>query len=160
MIKNEPKKYVNDKEVNELRDQYFNRGMWFYKIVERAIEEGLDYDFARKAIFNAGVWNGKNKFPKTNDIRVFAEYFMTDGVIKANEGKLVQLTDNKLIVDVGYCPLVAAWQQFTNDEEKIALLCDISMEVDRGIMSTFGWTLELDGTIGSGSNRCRLCMIK
>lgn len=160
MLQNTPKKYVDDKNVNELREQYENRGLWFYKIIEKALENGLDYDFARKAIFNAGIWNGLNKFPRTDDMKEFADAFMTVGVEKANEGEIVELTDDKLIVDVGYCPLVTAWRKFTDDEEKIALLCDIAMEVDRGIMSTFGWELELKGTIGTGFDKCRLCFIK
>lgn len=160
MLKNEPKKYIGDKEVDELRAQYENRGLWYYQVIEEALANGLDLDFARQAIFNAGVWSGKHDFSGIRDTKTFAKEFMSEGVIKANEGELVELTDDKIIIDIGYCPLIKAWQEFTDDEEKIAELCDIAMCVDRGILSTYGWELKLEGTIGGGDEKCRLCILK
>ena len=41
MIKNEPKKYVGDYNVDAVRDAYENRGRWYYFLVK----EGLSRDF-------------------------------------------------------------------------------------------------------------------
>jgi hypothetical protein len=64
-------------------------------------------------------------------------------------------------VEFHYCPLVNAWTQLTDDEKKIARLCDIAMDGDRGIVSTFpGFNLDLENTIASGDDVCRLVITK
>ena len=41
MIKNEPKKYVGDYNVDAVRDAYENRGRWYYFLVKEGLEQGL-----------------------------------------------------------------------------------------------------------------------
>ena len=38
MIKNEPKKYVGDYNVDAVRDAYENRGRWYYFLVKEGLE--------------------------------------------------------------------------------------------------------------------------
>lgn len=72
----------------------------------------------------------------------------------------LESTDDKLIVDFGYCPLVAAWQKLGCSDDEIARLCDIAMEGDRGIGERFGGRLELGGTIADGSGTCQVRFLK
>ena len=39
-------------------------------------------------------------------------------------------------------------------------MCDICMDIDRGAMDTYGWELELNGTIANGDGKCTICMKK
>ena len=43
MIINEPKKYLNDYEVDSVRNAYENRGRWYYYLVKEGLEQGLDF---------------------------------------------------------------------------------------------------------------------
>ena len=57
--------------------------------------------------------------------------------------------------------MVAAWLKLTKDEENIATLCDIAMDGDRGIVSTFNnFDMQLGETIASGGKVCRLTICK
>ena len=56
-----------------------------------------------------------------------------------------------------YCPLVTAWQKMGFSDEDIALLCDITMDGDRGVAEACGFNLHLGCTIGSGcSDKCNI----
>jgi hypothetical protein len=73
----------------------------------------------------------------------------------------VDVTDEELKIEFHYCPLVAAWKKLTNDEEKIATLCDIAMDGDRGIASEFdSFEFELGKTIAKGDKICEVCFRK
>ena len=55
-----------------------------------------------------------------------------------------------------YCPLVAAWQAQGAKDEQIEKLCDIAMQGDRGIASSFGCELQLGETIAKGHIKCEI----
>jgi len=72
------------------------------------------------------------------------------------EMKIRECTDDSLMIDFHHCPLVAAWQAQGCTDDKIAELCDIAMEGDRGIAKSFGCELELGETIAKGDSRCQI----
>ena len=73
----------------------------------------------------------------------------------------VEVDEEKLIVDFNYCPLVSAWLKLTDNEEAIDQYCDIAMEGDRGIISTYdNFKFDLQKTIASGDDHCRLVISK
>jgi hypothetical protein len=74
--------------------------------------------------------------------------------------KILESTDDKLYINFGYCPLVAAWQKIGCTDEEIGRLCDIAMEGDRGIAESYGGKMELGDTIANGYNRCQIRFIK
>lgn len=57
---------------------------------------------------------------------------------------------------LNYCPLVAAWQKMGFSDEDIALLCDMTMDGDRGVAAANGFKLHLGCAIGSGCDRCNI----
>lgn len=158
MIKNVPT--INEKHTEDLRQAFEHRATWFYFLIEEAEKRGIDAQFAWDAIRQCGCFHGDNKFPKTSDIKEFAEAFATEQVKKVFEMD-VKTTDEELNIEFHYCPLVSAWQKLTGDELKIAKLCDIAMEGDRGIISRFDdFTFELGNTIAKGDSACQISIKK
>lgn len=160
MIKNEPINFINDKEVNAVRDAYENRGNWYYFLVKEGLDRGLGLDFARDALREAGEFLGTTRFKDCKTMQEFADVFMTFGVKRVNEGEVKTLTDTELRVELGYCPLVAAWLKLTDDEDYLAQICDVCMDMDRGLAETKGMDMELIGSIAKGDGKCTLCFRK
>lgn len=158
MIKNEASD--RGQHITDLRDAIEHRATWFYYLVQEAKKRGLDYDFARDAIKGCGCFHGNNKYTKTDDLAVFAPEFISENVKNIFEMDTT-LTEEEFNIDFHYCPLVAAWKKLTNDEEEIAMLCDIAMDGDRGIASTFDkFEFHLGKTIAKGDNICEVCFKK
>jgi hypothetical protein len=156
MIKNEPVKFIDDREVNVVRDAYENRGNWYYFLVKEGLDRGLGLDFARDALREAGEFLGATRFKDCKTMQEFADVFMTFGVKKVNEGEVQKLTNTELCVELGYCPLVSAWLKLTDDEEYIAQICDVCMDMDRGLAKAKAMEMELRGSIAKGDGKCTL----
>ena len=88
MIKNEPKKYVGDYNVDAVRDAYENRGRWYYFLVKEGLEQGLPLEFARDAMHEAGLFLGKSRFNGIDNLKDFADEFMTYGLKRSTKEKL------------------------------------------------------------------------
>lgn len=158
MIKNEASD--RGQHIKDLRDAIEHRATWFYYLVQEAKKRGLEYDFARDAITACGCFHGNNKYTKTDDLAVFAPEFISDNVKNIFEMDTT-LTEDEFNIEFHYCPLVAAWKKLTNVEEEIAMLCDIAMDGDRGIASTFdNFEFHLGKTIAKGDNICEVCFKK
>ena len=160
MIINEPKKYIGDYAVDSVRGAYENRGNWYYHLVKEGLEQGLPIDFVRDAMREAGYFQYETRFKGMTQIDEFVKEFMTFGVEKVNEGFIVDQDENHVRIELGYCPLVAAWQKLTDDEEYLAQICDCCMDMDRGIAERLGWTMDLEHTIASGCGKCTMCFKK
>ena len=158
-IRNE--KSIKDKKVEELRGHIEHRATWFYFLLDEAQKEGLDKEgFARRAIRRCGRFHGNEKLVDTDDLEEFAADFLTENVRKIFEMD-VDVNKERLIVDFHYCPLVSAWQKLTGDEKAIDQMCDLAMEGDRGIISTYDkFEFDLRKTIASGDDHCRLVITK
>lgn len=154
MITNNPSD--RGEHIDDLRAAFEHRATWFYYLIEEAGKRGLDCDFARAAIKNCGCFHGDSKYTKTSDLKEFAPEFANDNVRNIFEMD-TNVTDEELKIEFHYCPLVAAWKKLTDDEEKIACLCDIAMDGDRGIASTFpDFEFELGKTIAKGDPICEV----
>ena len=153
-IKNIPEKYVGDIEVDAVRKAYENRGFWYYFLVKEGLDNGLSLDFARDALRGAGEYLAAGRFKDCKNIKEFADVFMTFGVQKVNEGEITKLTEDEMEVELGYCPLVTAWQKLTDDAEYIGRLCDVCMDMDRGIAKGKNMDMELKATIAKGDDKC------
>lgn len=76
MIINEPKKYLNDYEVDSVRNAYENRGRWYYYLVKEGLEQGLPLEFARDAMRRAGYFQYESRFKGMTTIDEFAKEFL------------------------------------------------------------------------------------
>lgn len=155
-IKNESK--INDKEVLDIRSAIEHRATWFYLLLDEARKDGLDWDsFARRALKRCGCFHGEGRFSEVKSPEDFSKALISDTVETALEAKVAELTDDKAVIQFHYCPLVAAWQKQTNNEEDIAKLCDIAMDGDRGIVSTLkDYKIDIQKTIAQGADFCQV----
>ncbi len=153
---------INEEHINDLRAAFEHRATWFQLLLEEARKKGLDWDdFARKAIFRCGCFHGDVKFSHTGDMATFAAEFANPLVKKIFEMDVQEVSDDRFVVEFHYCPLVNAWLKQTQDEQEIDKLCDIAMDGDRGIVSSFpGFSMDLQDTIAKGGNCCRIVITK
>lgn len=158
MIKNVPS--IKNERTEELRQAIEHRATWMYFLIDEAEKRGVDVQFARDAIHRCGCFHGEKKFPRTEDMKEFASAFASEQIQKVFEMD-VNVTDDEFNIKFHYCPLVAAWKKLTNDETKMSRLCDIAMDGDRGILSTFDkFTFHLGNTIANGSDTCEVSIKK
>ena len=153
---------IKENHIDDLRGAIEHRATWFYLLLDEARKRGLEWDdFARAAIFKCGCFHGENKFANTDDLVSFANEFANENVIKIFEMDIKEKTDKKFVIEFNYCPLVAAWEKLTDNEEDIAQLCDIAMDGDRGIIDTFkDFEFDLPGTIAKGDKVCTVVITK
>lgn len=147
-----PKLYTDDNHITDFRSAIEHRATWMYLLIEEAKKNGLDPEFARKAIFECGCFHKSNK-PQTDDLKEYCDSVFTDIGRKAFE-QVVEITDDEYRVDFHYCPLVSAWQKQTDNPEAIELLCDMAMDGDRGLFSNPNFEFHLDQTIAQGCEKC------
>ena len=154
MIKNTPSD--RGQHIDDLRGAIEHRATWFYLLIKEARKRGLDYDFARDAVFSCGCFHGKNKFAKTDKIEEFGPTFATENVKNIFEMD-VTTSPKEMYIEFHYCPLVAAWQKLGATEEEIEILCDLAMEGDRGIAHEYpSFEFELGKTIAKGDDICQV----
>jgi hypothetical protein len=148
--------------IEQLRGAIEHRATWMYLLMKEARERGLEWDdFARKAIRTCGHFHGETKFPVTENVREFGASFATDVLRKVFEMDVLELTDERLVVEFNYCPLVSGWQKQDAGEADIEALCDVAMEGDRGIIDKFpAFSFDLQTTIAAGDRVCRLVIAK
>ncbi len=148
--------------TEQLRGAIEHRATWMYFLMKEARERGLSWDdFARKAIRSCGHFHSQTKFHATDSVQEFSKEFATDVVKKVFDMDIIELCDERLIVEFNYCPLVSGWLKQTSSEDDIEALCDIAMEGDRGIIDKFpAFSFDLQSTIAGGDRVCRLVISK
>ena len=86
----------------------------------------------------------------------FAKTFAPQDILDIFEMD-VNTADGCMTATFHYCPLVKSWQKLGFSEEKIAELCDIAMDGDRGIADTLpDYEFTLESTLAGGARVCRL----
>ncbi len=159
-IKNEAT--LSEPHVNDMRAAIEHRATWMYLLMDEARKGGLDWDdFARKAVLRCGRFHGDCKFSKTDDLQAFGKEFANEMVKKIFEMDVVELSEDRFVVEFHYCPLVSGWKKQNADDKDIEQLCDIAMDGDRGIVETFpAFNFELQDTIAKGDKVCRIIITK
>jgi len=153
---------TNDRHVNDMQSALEHRAAWFYLLLNEAEKAGADWEaLGRRAVTRCGILHGNTKFTKTEDLKAFGKEFADALYAKIFEMDVKELSDQTFRVEFHYCPHVAAWMKLTKDETKIEKLCDIAMDGDRGIISTFPkFEFELGDTIAKGGNCCQITVRK
>jgi hypothetical protein len=151
-----------DQKTSDLRNAYEHRATWFYLLLDEAEKAGADWEtIGRNAVLRCGCFHGKAKFTPTNDLKKFATEFASENAKMIFEMDIKEMSENRFYVEFNYCPLVSAWLKQTDDEKKIATLCDIAMEGDRGIVKQFpDFEFRLGDTIAKGGKVCCVEIIK
>jgi hypothetical protein len=159
-ITNTAKKH--DETIEGLRGAIEHRAMWMYLLMDEARKKGLEWDdFARQAILRCGRFHGTTKFPRTDSLLSFGRAFAGETLKKVFDMNVVEMSEEKFMVELSYCPLVTGWLKQTDNEEDVAHLCDIAMDGDRGIIETYPrFEFDLQSTIAAGAPVCRIVISK
>ena len=152
---------IKDDLILKLRKASENRGMWYYFLLKTAQDKGYDIeDFARKAIRAVGRSN-RSKYPDTDDLKTFVDAFMDETSRKMFEMELVSFDGKEARIDFHYCPMTGAWTKITDDQKFLEKICDIAMDVDRGLFDTYDcFEFSLGRTICQGHGTCEICISK
>lgn len=154
MIKNIPED--RGQHIKDLRDAIEHRASWMYLLIKEAQKKGLDTSFAHDAIKACGCFHGDNKYTKTDDLMAFAPEFANQNVVDIFQMD-VKTSPEEMAIDFHYCPLVSAWKKLGATDEECAELCQIAMDGDRGIASTFPYfEFNLGKTIAAGDDICEV----
>jgi hypothetical protein len=156
-IKNIPKH--NNKLIKAVRVMLEHRATWLYLLLDEAQKRGIDTEeFAKAAVMRCGCFQGDHLTADagTKSLKGLKKKLFTLPARMVFEMKILACTDDRLDIDFHYCPLVAAWQSQGATDEQIAKLCDIAMQGDRGIASSFGCELQLGETIANGYSKCEI----
>jgi len=156
VVKNVPKK--NFALYRRIRELLGHRALWLALLVDEAERGGLKPDFARPAIGRCGCIQGTELAAGTGTegLTALRRRLFSGIALKIFEMKILETNRDRLSINFHYCPLVAAWQRQGYSDERIAQLCDLAMEGDRGIASSFGARLGLGKLIAKGDDVCEL----
>lgn len=155
MINNERKLQLDDR-LKDLENAFQHRHSWFHFLVDEAVKNGLDIEFARKAIGRCGVFHAETRYPATSDLHEFAKVFINNVTCPLFEMEET-VSDDELVIRFHYCPAVAIWQKLGVSEDTIKKYCDIGMEGDRGIVNYYpDLEMELPKTIAWGDDVCEV----
>ena len=160
-ITNVPKR--NNFVLKAVRETLEHRATWLYLLLKEGEKKGVKWeDLGYPAVKACGNIHGKKliDLSGTSSLKGLKKKLFTIPAQMVFDMKILESTDNKLSIDFGYCPLVAAWQRLECTDEEIEKLCDIAMEGDRGIAESFGGKMELGGTIAKGDKKCQIRFIK
>lgn len=150
---------TDNQRINEHRAAVEHRATWMYLMLEEATERGLSPDFAREAIGRCGCIQKLARMEDCPDFESFMRASMNELVNQAWEQE-IKWGEDEVFVENHYCPLVAAWQKLTDDDKKLAELCDIAMDGDRGLFAEPLMNFELIRTLGEGAPTCQMRFTK
>lgn len=153
----------NNPVIKAVRGTLEHRATWLYLLLKEGEKRGVKWeDMGYPAIRACGNIHGRGlvDLSGTGSLKGLKKKLFTIPAQMVFDMKIRESTDNKLSIDFGYCPLVAAWQKLGCTDEEIKRLCDIAMEGDRGIAESFGGKLELGGTIANGDEKCQIRFMK
>jgi hypothetical protein len=145
--------------IKAIRGTLEHRAAWLYLLLDEVQKHGLKgEDFAKAAIMRCGCFQGDQLTASagTKSLKGLKKKLFTLPARIIFEMKILACTDDRLDIDFHHCPLVAAWQSQGVDDERIAMLCDIAIQGDRGIAKSFGCKLKLGETIAKGYDKCEI----
>lgn len=156
----------HEQDITINRNQAENRAMWLALIFEELEKEvGAEKTEAilRRAIFRHGKVRAAAKKAMHGPIETpekLSVGFASNLGQRTFEMDHIRYDEKDMKVDFHYCALVNAWDKLGCSDERIALLCDIAMDGDRGFADELGFDLELSGTLANGCDACNLCFHK
>lgn len=162
-IMNNPDPVEEKIQIN--RNQIEHRSTWLGLIYDEMVKAGVPDAEAilRRAISRCGHLHGARIVAQCSDpsnCEELAKVFV--GTLGESVGPctfhIVNLTKDQdhMKSEVGYCPLLSAWQKLGYDDERCALLCDIAMDGDRAIAAEMGLKLDMEQCLATGDAVCAL----
>ncbi|MEN6562097.1 MAG: L-2-amino-thiazoline-4-carboxylic acid hydrolase [Christensenella sp.] len=149
-----------DDKVEAVRSAIEFRATWMGLIYDEMKKSGVDAEgIIRRAIRRCGreihgVRARQTVAGRPLDGQDIEKFSFNELMRKVFEMDPVASDKDNADAYLHYCPLVSAWQKLGFDDETIAILCDATMEGDRGVADANGFKLHLGSTIGEGCNQC------
>lgn len=163
-IENTNKPTLTDDVTLMLRSITDKRAATMTRMIDEAKERGLDDEFARKAVHDYGVDNGKDfkaSLKDPHDMKEFAHEFTDNLEANVYEMETVKSTDDDFRVHFHYCPYVNRWLKMGKTTDEMSTLCDICMKGDRAFAENFDdIDFDLGGTIAKGNPYCEVRYFK
>jgi predicted ArsR family transcriptional regulator len=159
MNKEEAKKQIF--EAHKLRAIMY---YYIYDEIEKEYGEDIAQQIFKKATYRRGkdLQKGYEQFLKDTNFQVLAEYFCASSPSEGDifHPHIEKIENDRAVLTMSSCPLVAAWKELGLSEEKIKILCDVSSHVDFGTFESEETELVFTHQIGSGNEKCRLIIQK
>ena len=151
---------INDDVTLALRAITEKRAATIAYMLDEAAKQGLDEQYARRAIAHYGADNGHKMAASMQDsgsLIEFAEVFTGGLEARAYEMETILTDADRFIVRFHYCPYVNKWLAQSRSAAEIRLLCDICLEGDNAITWGFsGVRFEPVKTIARGDAWCEM----
>lgn len=151
---------IKEEKIELARSCIEHRAVWMALIYEEMEKYGCDAEkITRAAIKKCGNIHGtgfKENCADPNNVKDFTMAFLSENSKKIFKMDAAVVDNDNLELEFHFCALVNAWRKLGLDDKKIALLCDIAMDGDRGIAENMGLTLDLTDTIAKGCATCKL----
>ena len=112
---------------------------------------------AQRAVFRYGQYKGRALPPMLSPVD-FVRHQMRPGRQAIFEKEIVEERPERCELRFHYCPLVQAWRRLGASEGELALLCDIAMAGDHGMVSETPFALEVPASLAKGDACCRLVL--
>lgn len=159
MVKNEPKTRGGIIDLN--RAQVEQRAAVYGYHYQLALQTGNDPLSSGKAVCSKlGEFNTQdilNRMDHEPDIIEFTNSYFNSLIQKTYEMEISTTNSGEVLIEFGYCPLVAMWQKQGFIGKQIEELCDIAMEADRAAAKMAGFNVDISDTIAKG---CLSCMMR
>ena len=157
-IKNEAA--IHEEKIELARACIEHRATWMALTYAEMEKAGADAEkITRAAVKKCGNIHGlrfRGQCKNPEDLTDFCGVFLAPDGRKMFEMDVFGVDRDNVKAEFHYCALVNAWKKLGLDDDRIALLCDIAMDGDRGIAESMGITLDLTDTIAKGCPNCKL----
>lgn len=143
--------------IQLVRGAIEDRATWFHLLTKQMTEAGVDAEaIARKAIREFGCLKS-DKMVATDDMEYFIKQFAHKLVFNVFGMEIVEVTQDKAIVQFHKCPLVDAWKRLGCSPERVDYLCDWAVEGDYGVMKNFpSFEFTPEQRLATGAACCRM----
>lgn len=151
---------MTDELTEAVRSAIEDRATYLYllfKEMEAANGTAAALDMARRAIFRYGQIKAQAMPPMSSPVD-FVHHQMRPGRAAVFAKEAVTIRPERSELRFHYCPLVQAWRRLGATPEELAMLCDVAMEGDHGMVSEAPFALQVASTIAKGDACCRLIL--
>jgi len=149
-----------DETTQAVRSAIEDRAAYLYFLLqemEAALGAEAAAEAAARAIFEYGRAKAKAMPPLRSPVD-FVRHQMRPGRREIFDKEVVEETPQRSEIRFHYCPLVRAWKRLGAHDAELALLCDIAMQGDFGMVSGSPFRLRIAGSIARGDGCCRLVL--
>ncbi len=141
---------------NTVRDAMADRALYLL-FIKRELEKSkaVDVDsILSRAVFAYGKYKGRGKVFASAD--EFLDTICTPISQHVMDAKVLQKSEQRVVLREHYCPLYRAWKEAGCDQNEITGLCRIADWVDRGMIDNSPLNVEFSGNMQEKGQYCQM----